>query len=155
MATEPVPVWYTCHICGAILTDHKCLSCDHVQCAECPVYVPEPTKEELMTRIAQLEGDWKRLNRVFKSTSDKTIDQDIKIERLEAERDALRAELEKPWTHSEHWLNPETGQVECECCCKWALDAAEDHIRTAKLEAEKKILSDALMQIIEICKKEL
>lgn len=23
---------------------------------------------------------------------------------------------------SEHWRNPETGQVECECCCGWALD---------------------------------
>lgn len=28
------------------------------------------------------ENDWKRLNRVFKTTSDKTIDQDIEIEKL-------------------------------------------------------------------------
>jgi cell division protein FtsB len=24
--------------------------------------------------------------------------------------------------HNQHWRNPETGQIECECCCKWALD---------------------------------
>jgi hypothetical protein len=24
--------------------------------------------------------------------------------------------------HGQHWRNPESGQVECECCCGWALD---------------------------------
>ena len=24
--------------------------------------------------------------------------------------------------HNQHWRNPETGESECECCCKWALD---------------------------------
>ena len=24
--------------------------------------------------------------------------------------------------HNQHYNNPDTGQAECECCCKWALD---------------------------------
>lgn len=48
------------------------------------------------------DEDWVRLNRVFKSTSDKTISQDIKIEslqsdieRLQAENTALKTQVER------------------------------------------------------------
>ena len=139
MATEPVPVWYTCHICGAILTDHKCLSCDHVQCAECPVYVPVPTHEQLLARIADLESDWKRINRVFKSTSDKTIDQDMKIEALERERQERAGKYDQ-LCQQHHDLGLE--------------NVALRRINTA-LHNKCKTLSDALTQVIEICKKEL
>jgi hypothetical protein len=37
--------------------------------------------------------------------------------------------------HNRHWRNPETGYEECECCCKWALDAAEDKRTIAQLQA--------------------
>jgi hypothetical protein len=55
--------------------------------------------------------------------------------KAEAEVAALKAELAEPWKHSEHWRNPETGQVECECCCSWALDAEKDHREIARLTA--------------------
>ena len=42
---------------------------------------------------------------------------------MAAEILALRAEIAKPWEHSDHWRNPETGYIECSCCCDWALDA--------------------------------
>lgn len=29
------------------LTDHKCLSCDHEECSECPAFVPRRSVEEL------------------------------------------------------------------------------------------------------------
>jgi hypothetical protein len=35
-----------------MLVDRKCYSCDHRQCAECPIYVPTPTKDELITLCA-------------------------------------------------------------------------------------------------------
>jgi hypothetical protein len=54
---------------------------------------------------------------------------------------ALEAEVSRPWEHSEHWHNPETGQVECECCCKWALDAHEDHKTIAALHKQVERLS--------------
>ena len=41
----------------------------------------------------------------------------------------------KPDVHSEHWRNPETGQVECECCCSWALDCEQDRKQIATLRA--------------------
>lgn len=56
----------------------------------------ERRHKEHIERIADLEADWKRLNRVFKSTSDKTIDQDMKIERLQA---ALKAKGDERDTH--------------------------------------------------------
>jgi CMP-N-acetylneuraminic acid synthetase len=39
------------------------------------------------------QQDWKRLNRVFKSTSDKTIDQSIRIEELEHQVESLQCQL--------------------------------------------------------------
>lgn len=37
-------------------------------------------------------------------------------------RDAL-ARVKWFEEHNQHFRNSETGQIECECCCKWALDA--------------------------------
>ena len=39
--------------------------------------------------------------------------------------------------HSKHWRNPETGQVECACCCSWALDHAELRLRYAAERAAR------------------
>jgi hypothetical protein len=44
---------HTCHICGAGLTEGKCLSCGHAQCPECPVYVPKPSYAELERQLAE------------------------------------------------------------------------------------------------------
>ena len=54
---------------------------------------------------------------------------------MAAEILALRAEIAKPWEHSIHWRNPETGYIECSCCCGWALDAERDHKRIAELQS--------------------
>jgi hypothetical protein len=55
---------------------------------------------------------------------------------MAAEILALRAEIAKPWEHSDHWRNPETGYIECSCCCDWALDAERDHKRIAALQSQ-------------------
>ena len=55
---------------------------------------------------------------------------------MAAEILALRAEIAKPWEHSDHWRNPETGYIECSCCCDWALDAERDHKRIAELQSQ-------------------
>ena len=47
------------------------------------------------------------------------------------------AEKEASASHtSQHWMNPETGQAECECCCGWALDFDAMRERAEKAEAE-------------------
>ena len=48
----------------------------------------------------------------------------------------LRAQLQTGWEHSQHFYNTETGQVECECCCKWALDMIEQDKEIATLKAQ-------------------
>jgi DNA repair exonuclease SbcCD ATPase subunit len=53
---------HTCHICGAFISDHKCLSCGHEECEKCPNWVPELTKEELKQRIAQLTAERRDAN---------------------------------------------------------------------------------------------
>ena len=63
---------------------------------------------------------------------------------MAAEILALRAEIAKPWEHSDHWRNPETGYIECSCCCDWALDAERDHERIA---AAEKRAADAEAQV--------
>ena len=40
-----------------------------------------------------------------------------RVTRVEQELAEAKKYIAEPWKHSEHWLNPETGQVECECCC--------------------------------------
>ena len=60
---------------------------------------------------------------------------------MAAEILALRAEIAKPWEHSDHWRNPETGYIECSCCCDWALDAERDHKRIAELQSQLDALS--------------
>jgi hypothetical protein len=66
----------------------------------------------------------------------------IDVDRFIAARAALSAPQEK---HSEHWRNPETGQVECECCCSWALDydALRRRAREVIRAYEHKHLDDA------------
>jgi hypothetical protein len=51
MATE-----HTCCVCGALMVDGACLSCRHELCGQCPVYVPEPTRDELKAQVAELEA---------------------------------------------------------------------------------------------------
>ena len=48
-------VKHTCCQCGALIAS-RCLSCDHEQCASCPPYVPEPTYEELKSRLSRAEA---------------------------------------------------------------------------------------------------
>jgi len=48
---------------------------------------------------------------------------------------AIAQPATKPGVHSEHWRNPETGQVECECCFSWALDCEQDRKQIAVLRA--------------------
>jgi len=42
---------------------------------------------------------------------------------------------------SEHWRNPQTGYVECQCCEKWALDM--EHWEERALNAERALLIKA------------
>jgi len=46
-----VPQLKRCCICGAILVEHKCTSCLHRECVACTVYVEQPTREELQSRL--------------------------------------------------------------------------------------------------------
>jgi len=48
----------TCCMCGAILTDGKCLSCDHRRCEACPVYVPKPSYDELEQDLKTAKSGW-------------------------------------------------------------------------------------------------
>ena len=43
-----------CCQCGAILTEGRCLSCEHLICPDCPVYIPKPSYEELTAVVARL-----------------------------------------------------------------------------------------------------
>jgi hypothetical protein len=45
-------------MCGAILTDGKCLSCDHRRCEACPVYVPKPSYDELEQDLKTAKSGW-------------------------------------------------------------------------------------------------
>ena len=88
----------------------QCLACGGVIPEESPLcpMCPDP-------RIANLESE---------------------LAQARAEIERLRGELEQPWKHSEHWRTPETGQVECECCCSWALDTEKLVKEFATLRAQ-------------------
>lgn len=47
---------FTCHICGALIINGVCLSCNHKQCSEREVYVPKPSYEELEKEIQRLRS---------------------------------------------------------------------------------------------------
>ena len=51
---QAIPERHSCHLCGCLLTKHKCLSCGHEECSECPVHVPKPSYEELQTENVRL-----------------------------------------------------------------------------------------------------
>jgi hypothetical protein len=50
-----------CHICGALLSDHKCQSCEHEECSECEVYVPRKSYDQLEAEVASLTQDKAKL----------------------------------------------------------------------------------------------
>jgi hypothetical protein len=129
-----------------------------------------PTLVSLIERIAQLtaeneglKSDWKRLNRVFKSTSDKTIDQDIQIERLTA---ALREmeRLQNPITLVEtltHSRICSAGyDLDSDCICgldyriqlqtsqnlhaAWMKRALEAEIEVERLRDRERVLAEAV-----------
>lgn len=52
--------------------------------------------------------------------------------------------------HNQHFRNHETGYIECECCCKWALDAIEEKKRTVAAEPRARELEQALEKISNI-----
>ena len=101
-----------------------------------------------------LEDDLKMMNEQMKDREPSEIEQEYNstyftarpptlkqwlIERTRAltqEVTTLKAERDRPWEHSEHWRNPDTGQIECDCCCGWALDAEETHKELAMLRSE-------------------
>jgi hypothetical protein len=41
----------TCCVCGCGLTNGTCLSCNHTECARCPVYVEKPRYDELEQQL--------------------------------------------------------------------------------------------------------
>ena len=50
-------------------------------------------------------------------------------------------------THtSEHWRNPETGYVECQCCEKWALDVEDLGNQVSELKRTVKRLMRPVME---------
>ena len=63
----------------------------------------------------------------------------------------LEQQLKDAQAHSEHWRNPETGYVECECCCKWALDyeALRKQLADAQAEGRRQGIQDAGMICIQ------
>lgn len=44
----------TCHICGTLLTDRKCLSCGHQECDQCPVWADK--REERIAALLIAKG---------------------------------------------------------------------------------------------------
>ena len=52
---------HTCCICGAVLTNGKCMSCKHAQCEKCPLFVPQPTYEALKAALAAAVEAWRIL----------------------------------------------------------------------------------------------
>lgn len=68
-------------------------------------------------------------------------DHERELAAKDAEIERLKKELEEPWKHSDHWRDPETGQVECECCCAWALDCSSLQDENAPLKAQVERLS--------------
>ena len=83
---------------------------------------PKLPEQESAEHNALHDARWNRLAFEFLTSSHAA-----KVRELEQEIERMKQELAQPWKHSEHWRNSETGQVECECCCGWALDAERDH----------------------------
>lgn len=89
-------------------------------------------------RSDEVERDWPT------SLCAKAIEQLGAAEAKVAELERIIAE---PWEHTDHWRNPETGYVECECCCKWALDAERDHKTIGEQAATIKRMTAILKEL--------
>lgn len=104
---------------------------------EYPIPIPEEVKALLKVRVNHDlqdsdNGMWIASVSVYKAL------------RFQQQRIArLEHELANPEQHSEHWRNPETGYIECECCQKWAMDMIE----------VKKQLAEANAEIIRLCQQ--
>lgn len=94
-------------------------------------------------KVAEQAEEMLALKKMYDGTDAELVRLEAKVAEQAVTIAELQKKLDKPWIHTDHWRNPETGQVECECCCSWALDAERD----ASIIAE---LSRSLRDFVEI-----